>query len=205
MMTAATGSMVSGPLQGKVEGGAVRIPEFSERVREAVRSGGGEITLQVHPPALGPVHVTVRVDPRSKTVEVHLGVKDASVRKVLEGKEVDLRQLLQNEGFSMNKLDVSVGTQSAGTGAFAVQSPSPSSPDPPSGGSGGQTGGSGSFSSDFSGGGGTLFSGESRGGQGSEARTPMGEAPGVLGVGPGDLSSAPTSLGGEDGRYHRIA
>ena len=203
-LPAAVGPLASGTVSEKAPGEAVRVPEFPDRVMEAARKGGGQITLQVHPPALGPVRVTVRVDPGSKTVEVHLGVKDASVRKALEGKESDLKQLLHNEGFSMNKLDVSVGVQGGGTLSSSGANPSQSPSDAQSGGTGSPPGGNGSFSADLSGGG-SLLSGENRGGRGGEAMAP-GSGPRESSVGGQEGSgSDPVSMDSEDGRYHRIA
>lgn len=203
-LPAAVGPLASGTVSEKAPGEAVRVPEFPDRVMEAARKGGGQITLQVHPPALGPVRVTVRVDPGSRTVEVHLGVKDASVRKALEGKESDLKQLLHNEGFSMNKLDVSVGVQGGGTLSSSGANPSQSPSDAQSGGTGSPPGGNGSFSADLSGGG-SLLSGENRGGRGGEAMAP-GSEPRESSVGGQEGSgSDPVSMDSEDGRYHRIA
>ena len=197
-MLVSGGPVVSGAAEGKGEVPAVRVPHFPERVSDAVRNGGGRIMLEVHPPALGPVRVTVQVDPRSKVVEVHLDVKDTSVRKALEGKEGDLRQLLKNEGFSMNRLDVSVNGLSVGSGMNLGSS------DSQPGGTGVQSDGSGPFRPDLSGGT-TLFSGESTEGRG-EGATAQGsgerEAPqGDRGI----VFSDPEPREVEDGGYHRIA
>ncbi|MHB1605318.1 MAG: flagellar hook-length control protein FliK [Leptospirales bacterium] len=198
------GAIVSEVVPGKGDPLPVRVPQFQERVAESVRSGGGQIMLDVHPPALGPVRVTVRIDPRSKAVEVHLDVKDASVRKALEGKEGDLRQLLKSEGFSMNRLDVSVSGGAGGEGISSGMNLTSSPSDPQPGGMGVPSDGSGPFRPDLSGGT-TLFSGESPGGRGGGSTAPGSgerESP------PGDRGTVlpdPGPKEEEDGGYHRIA
>ncbi|MHB8422436.1 MAG: flagellar hook-length control protein FliK, partial [Leptospirales bacterium] len=198
------GAIVSEVAPGKGDPLPVRVPQFQERVAESVRSGGGQIMLDVHPPALGPVRVTVRIDPRSKAVEVHLDVKDASVRKALEGKEGDLRQLLKSEGFSMNRLDVSVSGGAGGEGISSGMNLASSPSDLQPGGTGVPSDGSGPFRPDLSGGT-TLFSGESPGGRGGGSTAPGSgerESP------PGDRETVLPDPGPkevEDGGYHRIA
>lgn len=103
-----------------------RVPDFAEKVADTAKSGGGIVTLRVHPPELGPVVVTVQVDPRSKAVDVRLSVRDASVRDAIEGKGDALKRLLRDEGFSMHRLDVSLG-EAGSLSAGAVQAAAPTS------------------------------------------------------------------------------
>lgn len=182
-----------------------RIPEFAEKIAETAKSGGGTVTLRVHPPELGPVVVTVQVDPRSKAVDVRLSVRDQSVRSAIEGKGETLKRLLREEGFSMHSLDVSLGE--AGTlSAGAVLSTGPSSQ------SGAGT--SGTFNSqaspqDFSGGT-TLSSGGD--GQGSGGTRENGSSaatdrrPEHLPEGSGDeMTLNGTGAPAEHRGFHRIA
>lgn len=103
-----------------------RVPDFAEKIAETAKSGGGTVTLRVHPPELGPVVVTVQVDPRSKAVDVRLSVRDASVRDAIEGKGDALKRLLRDEGFAMHRLDVSLG-EAGSLSAGAVQAAAPTS------------------------------------------------------------------------------
>jgi|GEM_PF-2737000 flagellar hook-length control protein FliK len=83
------------------------VPDFSKKVLEAARQGGGEVTLRVHPPALGPVQVSVHLDEGGRTVSLSIHVRDESVRKALISSGDTLRKRLEREGFSLGRMDVS--------------------------------------------------------------------------------------------------
>jgi flagellar hook-length control protein FliK len=183
-----------------------RVPEFAEKIAETAKSGGGTVTLRVHPPELGPVVVTVQVDPRSKAVDVRLSVRDASVRSAIEGKGDALKRLLREEGFSMHSLDVSLGE--AGTlSAGAVLSPGPSSQ------SGAQS--SGTFNSqaspqDFSGGATLSSGGDGQGSGGTRENGSSAPTDGRLEHLPEESGDEMTFNGtgnvpGEHRGFHRIA
>ena len=168
----------------------VEVPEFSRKVIDTVRSGGGEVTLRVHPPALGPVQVHVQMDEGGKSVSLSIRVRDESVRKVLVSSGKMLRDRLEKEGFSLARMDVSTvspGTPAGVSGPNAADSsttlPSPSF----------QTGAGGSQ---------TSFSGRESEGRESPDRLEPGEVP---------LPDAPRTETMrrrpviEDAGYHRIA
>ncbi|MHB1757005.1 MAG: flagellar hook-length control protein FliK [Leptospirillum sp.] len=83
--------------------------ELLSRVITTARHGGGEISLRVHPPALGPIRIQVHVDPRTREVEVRLFAKDETVGDLLRSKSQDLKGALSKEGFTMHQFHVEGG------------------------------------------------------------------------------------------------
>lgn len=163
------------------------VPDFSKKVLEAARQGGGEVTLRVHPPALGPVQVSVHLDEGGRTVSLSIHVRDESVRKALISSGDTLRKRLEREGFSLGRMDVST-LAPAGNPALPV------------------TGGASPTTDAASlhmdpGGGGSPFSGRDAGGGGTDLppRTePFDRHENVM-------ESRRDVLAPEDGGYHRIA
>ena len=105
----------------------VEVPDFSRKVADAVRNGGGEVTLRVHPPALGPVQVRVHLEEGGKTVSLSIRVRDESVRKALVSSGKMLRERLEKEGFSLARMDVST-VVSASSSVPSVSPATDSSP-----------------------------------------------------------------------------
>ena len=167
------------------------VPDLSRKVVETVRSGGGEITLRVHPPALGPVQVHVQMDERGKSVSLSIRVRDESVRKALVSSGKMLRNRLEREGFSLARMDVST-VPSAAPMVVSTPNPTDSSPTlPPS-----------SFLDD-PGGSQTSFSGRESGGRESpDFREAGGEASVPATARPEAGRRRPVI---EDAGYHRIA
>ncbi len=104
---AAAASPASAPESPEVLKKTAEVPDFSRQVMETVRQGGGELTLRVHPPALGPVQVHVHLESIGKTVSLSIRVRDESVRKALVSAGKTLRDRLEREGFSLGRMDVS--------------------------------------------------------------------------------------------------
>lgn len=163
------------------------IPDFPRKVLEAARQGGGEVTLRVHPPALGPVQVSVHLDEGGRTVSLSIHVRDESVRKALISSGDTLRKRLEREGFSLGRMDVSTLVP-AGSPALPV--------------TGGATPTTDAASLQMDpGGGGSPFAGRDAGGGGTELppRTePFDRLENVV-------ESRRDILAPEDGGYHRIA
>ena len=84
--------------------------EMVSKVISSARHGGGEISLRVHPPALGPIRIQVHVDPRTREVEVRLFAKDESIGDLLRSKSQDLKGALSREGFTMHRFHVDGGS-----------------------------------------------------------------------------------------------
>lgn len=163
------------------------IPDFPKKVLEAARQGGGEVTLRVHPPALGPVQVSVHLDEGGRTVSLSIHVRDESVRKALISSGDTLRKRLEREGFSLGRMDVST---LAPAGSPALPVPGGAAP----------TTDAASLHMD-PGGGGSPFAGRDAGGGGTELppRTePIDRLENVV-------ESRRDILAPEDGGYHRIA
>ncbi len=145
--------------------------EMVSKVVESAKHGGGEISLRVHPPALGPIRIQVHVDPRTREVEVRLSARDESIGDLLRSKSQELKGALSREGFTMHRfhvdggsgdLPVSASSQSAFSG-FSSGGDSSSGP------SQGFSPGTGSFSSLGSGVGSHDFA---QGGDASRERSP---------------------------------
>ena len=168
----------------------VEVPEFSRKVVDTVRSGGGEVTLRVHPPALGPVQVHVQMDEGGKSVSLSIRVRDESVRKALVSSGKMLRDRLEKEGFSLARMDVSTvssGTPVVVSGPNATDSATtlPSS----------------SFQAD-AGGSQTSFSGRESGGRESPGLREPGEVPLPDSARTEIMRRRPVI---EEAGYHRIA
>ncbi|MHB1926418.1 MAG: flagellar hook-length control protein FliK [Leptospirillum sp.] len=163
------------------------VPDFSRKVLEAARQGGGEVTLRVHPPALGPVQVSVHLDGGGRTVSLSIHVRDESVRKALISSGDTLRKRLEREGFSLGRMDVST-LAPAGNPALPV------------------TGGAAPTTDASSlhmdpGGGGSPFTGRDAGGGGTPPPSraePFDRHENVM-------ESLRDVIAPEDGGYHRIA
>lgn len=133
--------------------------EMLSKVVNSARHGGGEISLRVHPPALGPIRIQVHVDPRTREVEVRLFARDESIGDLLRSKSQELKGALSREGFTMHQFHVDGGS---GDLPIATSSQTPSSGfasggDSSSASSQGFSQGSGTFLSQGSGGGSLTF------------------------------------------------
>ncbi len=181
---------------------------FVSGVSRAARQGGGEVTLRVHPPALGPIRIHVHVDPKTRVVEVKLVALDESVGELLRGKSEDLKGALSREGFTMHHFhvespeearSVSPGSPGSSAGSSAGDSGSP--------GGGSPSGNGGMFTATGSGSGGG-FSPPGSGGEGagqSREQVPVSE----IGSAPSDETMAGMGAGkslpeNPDG-FHRVA
>lgn len=172
---------------GSPEKISAAVPDFSRKVLEAARQGGGEVTLRVHPPALGPVQVSVHLDEGGRTVSLSIHVRDESVRKALISSGETLRKRLEREGFSLGRMDVSTLAPAG-------------NPDLPVTGGAAPTTDASSLHMD-PGGGGSPFSGRDAGGGGTDPPSraePFDRHENVL-------ESRRGVIAPEDGGYHRIA
>jgi len=146
--------------------------EMVSKVVDRARHGGGEISLRVHPPALGPIRIQVHVDPRTREVEVKLFARDESVGDLLRSKSQELKGALSREGFTMHQFHVDGGSGDlpASTPTQTAFSGPTQGGDSSSGSSQGfPQGGSGPFGSQGSGGSSLNLT---QGGDGSRGRAP---------------------------------
>jgi hypothetical protein len=76
------------------------------RICDMAKSGGGQVSLEVKPPHLGPVGVRVRIDPHSRLVSVELSSHDSRVRHLLSEKEGLIKESLSQSGFVLDRFQV---------------------------------------------------------------------------------------------------
>jgi hypothetical protein len=81
-------------------------PGLPVRVSDLAKSGGGEVSLEVKPPHLGPVGVRVRIDPHTRLVSVELSSHDSRIRHLLSGKEESIKESLSQSGFVLDRFQV---------------------------------------------------------------------------------------------------
>jgi len=144
--------------------------ELVSRVITTARHGGGEISLRVHPPALGPIRIQVHVDPKTREVEVKLFARDESVGDLLRSKSQDLKGALSREGFTMHQFHVEGGGGDLPASSLPMASSGFSQGgDSSSGQFQGSSQGNGAFLTSGTGGGAPGFA---QGGDGSRERSP---------------------------------
>ncbi len=143
--------------------------ELVSRVITTARHGGGEISLRVHPPALGPIRIQVHVDPKTREVEVKLFARDESVGDLLRSKSQDLKGALSREGFTMHQFHVEGGGGDLAASSLPMASSGFSQGgDSSSGQPSGSSQGNGAFLTSGTGGGSPGFA---QGGDGSRERS----------------------------------
>lgn len=81
-------------------------PGLPVRVSDLAKGGGGEVSLEVKPPHLGPVGVRVRIDPHTRLVSVELSSHDSRIRHLLSGKEESIKDSLSQSGFVLDRFQV---------------------------------------------------------------------------------------------------
>jgi len=120
-MGAAGGSLASAPsVLPKDSNSPVLPPELPGRVSDLARGGGGQVSLEVRPPHLGPVAVRVRIDPHTRLVSVELSSHDSRIRHLLASKEGSIKESLSQSGFVLDRFQVGA---SAPAGTQVLQDP----------------------------------------------------------------------------------
>ncbi len=85
----------------------------------SVRNGRMEVVLQLRPPGLGSVRMQLGVE--GKTVSAKLSVDNALVREVVEHYLPQLRSVLRQEGFILDRFEVSVRARDGGDSWASAQ------------------------------------------------------------------------------------
>ena len=86
--------------------------EIPGRVSSLAAGGGGQVSLEVKPPHLGPVGVRVHVDSATRQVRVELSSHDPRIRHLLAGKEGEIKESLSQSGFILDRFVVGSQGQS---------------------------------------------------------------------------------------------
>ena len=81
--------------------------DFSARVALMVRGGESSASMQLSPPDLGPVDVSVTM--RDTQATIHFGAAQAETRALLEASIPQLREMLAAQGFNLMDASVSQG------------------------------------------------------------------------------------------------
>jgi flagellar hook-length control protein FliK len=114
------------------EAGSVRQLSQQERVRLVQRVArsfsrlgpeGGQITLKLHPPQLGSLNVTVRIE--GQVMSARLQTETSAAREVLLENLPVLRERLQEQGVSIERFQVDVANDQAGSFGGQAQNPFP--------------------------------------------------------------------------------
>jgi hypothetical protein len=105
------------------ENGAMRVGVWNQMqraVNETVSSGRNAVVIELKPPHLGDVRVTITAS--EQAVMAHFEAQSHTVRATLESNLNVLRDMLTNAGLSPDKLEVTVGFGGAGDqGAWRQQ------------------------------------------------------------------------------------
>lgn len=106
------------------ENGSMRVGVWNQlqrAVNETVSSGRNAVVIELKPPHLGDVRVTITAS--EQAVMAHFEAQSHTVRATLESNLNVLRDMLTNAGLSPDKLEVTVGFGGAGEqGAWKQQS-----------------------------------------------------------------------------------
>ena len=214
-------SSVASPSEGGGGSPSAIASEIPGRVSSLAAAGGGQVSLEVKPPHLGPVGVRVHVDSATRQVRVELSSHDPRIRHLLAGKEGEIKESLSQSGFVLDRFVVGSQGQSgvglsdlvgglAASGQAAGSGGDSGTSRQDSQGSGNGSGSGGSLGSDP---GGFSRQGASQSGQsGSFGRDSGGgrdngsERSVGLSVPPEEMASAsPLSGASAPSGYHRIA
>ena len=214
-------SSVASPSEGGGGSPSAIVSEIPGRVSSLAAAGGGQVSLEVKPPHLGPVGVRVHVDSATRQVRVELSSHDPRIRHLLAGKEGEIKESLSQSGFVLDRFVVGSQGQSgvglsdlvgglAASGQAAGSGGDSGTSRQDSQGSGNGSGSGGSLGSDP---GGFSRQGASQSGQsGSFGRDSGGgrdngsERSVGLSVPPEEMASAsPLSGASAPSGYHRIA
>ncbi|MBD3176256.1 MAG: hypothetical protein GF320_13845 [Armatimonadia bacterium] len=103
--------------QQPVDPTAGRVMEqVQQAVNQAQTLGRHEITIELKPPYLGDIQVTLRAS--EQAIAAHFHAESHTVKAMLESNMHLLRDMLQNAGLSADRLEVSVNSGGAGDGGF---------------------------------------------------------------------------------------
>ncbi|MGC8529543.1 MAG: flagellar hook-length control protein FliK [Leptospirillia bacterium] len=217
--TSGGSSSVASPSEGGGGSPSAIASEIPGRVSSMAAGGGGQVSLEVKPPHLGPVGVRVHVDSSTRQVRVELSSHDPRIRHLLAGKEGEIKESLSERGFVLDRFvvgsqgqsgvglsDVAGGLAGSGQTSGSGGDSGTSRQDPQGSGSGSGSGGamtsdpggfsrqgasqSGSFGRDSGGG------RDADSGRGTGASVPLEE----MALSPPALSGSSPPSG-----YHRIA
>jgi hypothetical protein len=98
------------PMAGRV------MEQVQQAVNQAQTLGRHEITIELKPPYLGDLQVTLRAS--EQAIAAHFHAESHTVKAMLESNMHLLRDMLQNAGLSADRLEVSVNSGGAGDGGF---------------------------------------------------------------------------------------
>ena len=105
-------SSVASPSEGGGGSPSAVASEIPGRVSSLAAGGGGQVSLEVKPPHLGPVGVRVHVDSATRQVRVELSSHDPRIRHLLAGKEGEIKESLSQSGFILDRFVVGSQGQS---------------------------------------------------------------------------------------------
>jgi len=92
-----------------------RAAELIQNYREQVRSAGArQLTLEMEPEEFG--KLSIKVGTRKDAVSAQIITDNESARQTLLKNSPELRQDLQNQGLTLGKFNVDVGSDSSGSG-----------------------------------------------------------------------------------------
>lgn len=94
---------------------------LAETIHVIRRREGHRGTVEVSPPELGRVRITV--DSSGEAVQVHLRVDSAQVRDMLQQTSDVLREALERQGLNLTEMSVDVGQQGKGQGSAGGGAP----------------------------------------------------------------------------------
>lgn len=123
----------SGSVAGRSEGASGSSPlsrfqqnKLVQRVLkglEQLSNGGGQVKLRLHPPELGTLQMTLKIE--AKVMSAHLEVENSLAKEALLNNLQSLRDRLSDQGMSIDRFEVEVRTDSqSGTNSSSGESAS---------------------------------------------------------------------------------
>jgi flagellar hook-length control protein FliK len=90
---------------------------------EQLSSGGGQVKLRLHPPELGTLQMTLKIE--ANVMSAHLEVENSLAKDALLNNLQGLRDRLSEQGMSIDRFEVEVRTDSqSGTSSSSGESES---------------------------------------------------------------------------------
>ncbi len=151
-------SSVASPSEAGGSSPSAVISEIPGKVSSLAAGGGGQVSLEVRPPHLGPVGVRVHVDSATRQVRVELSSHDPRIRHLLAGKEGEIKESLSQSGYVLDRFVVGSQGQTGGGLSDLMGGLTASGQSAGSGGDGGTGRQDGQGSGNGSGSGGSLGS-----------------------------------------------